>query len=178
MNPSYLVFLLIISHLYGGKSTQLATITTEIQEYLITVQDIQGEYNSIQKVVFSPLQSVDDMDYKKFVLALNGLTDTLGKNRVTLFEKLKSMENLPESEIGFIDTLNIYVKYLGKAIIQLSYICAKLYNLPDNISYTVDEFSRDIDKWEKLGNKHRIYGYNINARLDELSVRVPGLNQF
>ena len=69
MNPSYLVFLLIISHLYGGKSTQLATITTEIQEYLITVQDIQGEYNSIQKVVFSPLQSVDDMDYKKFVLA-------------------------------------------------------------------------------------------------------------
>ena len=118
------------------------------------------------------------MDYKRFAETLKGLYDTLVMSEKKLLEKLKSIENLSEIEIGFVDTLDIYAKFLGETIIQLSFICAKLYNYSNALSYPVNEYSRDMKKWEKLSDKYRLFGHSINDRLDELIINVSRFYQF
>ena len=60
----------------------------------MSIRDVQFDYNSIKNLVFSPLQSIDDMDYKRFAETLKGLYDTLVMSEKILLEKLKSIENL------------------------------------------------------------------------------------
>jgi len=178
MRNSCLLFPMIISFLYGSKSHQQFVPTPHIKEYIMSIRDVQYDYNSIQNLVFSPLQSIDDMDYKRFAETLKGLYDTLVMSEKILLEKLKSIENLSEMEIGLIDTLDIYAKFFGETIIQLSFICAKLYNYSNAISYPVNEYSRDMKKWEKLSDNYRLFGHSINGRLDELTINVPRFYQF
>jgi len=151
-------------------------LLVQTEDYISSIRDVHDDYISIQYLVFSPLQSINDMNYKQFADRLIILYDTLLISKETLLKKLKPINDISEIELRFIDTLDTYVRSLGNTIVQLSYICMRLYNYSNAINYSVNEYSKDIEKWSKLHEEYRLYASSINVRLGELIFSIPHFN--
>ena len=176
MRNFFLLLYLIISFVNAEKISEHVVLSTQTQEYLLSIQNVHEDYISIQFSVFSPFQGIYDMNYKKFADRLSVLYDTLLISKKTLLKKLKPINDISEFELRFIDTLDTYVRLLGNTIVQLSYICMRLYHYSNASTYSVNEYSKDIEKWSTLCEEYKLYGKNINARLDVLTISAPRFN--
>ena len=146
MRNFFLLLYLIISSVNAGKISEHVVLSTQTQ------------------------------NYKNFADRLSVLYDTLLISKKTLLKKLKPINDISEFELRFIDTLDTYVRLLGNTIVQLSYICMRLYHYSNASTYSVNEYSKDIEKWSKLCEEYKLYGKNINARLDVLTISAPRFN--
>ena len=176
MRNFFLLLYLIISSVNAGKISQHIVLTAHTQEFLLSIQNVRENYISIQFLVFSPFQGIYDMNYKMFADSLSVLYDTLLLSKKTLLKKLKPINDISEIELRFIDTLDTYVRLLGNTIVQLRYICMRLYYYSNASNYSLNEYSKDIEKWSKLYKEYKLYGNNISARLHEFNISVPSFN--
>ena len=176
MRNFFLLLYLIISSVNAGKISQHIVLSAQTQEFLLSIQNVREDYISIQFLVFSPFQGIYDMNYKMFADSLSVLYDTLLLSKKTLLKKLKPINDISEIELRFIDTLDIYVRLLGNTIVQLRYICMRLYYYSNASNYSLNEYSKDIEKWSKLYKEYKLYGNNISDRLNEFNISVPSFN--
>jgi hypothetical protein len=166
LHPLFSVLFLI--SLGFGQNTNKIILKEEIQSYLFSTQEILMEYISIQDYFFSPiLDTLEEKDYNLLSNSLDDYNNKLFQIKKNFYDSKTFQSN--EKEDRLIKFLDNYIDLLSKTILQLKLISLKL---DDVFSYSLDDYDKDLNTWEKLRDEYINEGQFLNFLLDDFLLSI------
>ena len=163
-----LLSVLFLISLGFGQNSDKIILKEEIQSYLFSTQEILMEYISIQDYFFSPiLDTLEEKDYNLLSNSLDDYNNKLFQIKKNFYDSKTFQSN--EKEDRLIKFLDNYIDLLSKTILQLKLISLKL---DDVFSYSLDDYDKDLNTWEKLRDEYINEGQFLNFLLDDFLLSI------